>query len=310
MNVLFDEKALNNIFNNNELTVELCECIGAVIDAELEKNDDEIDFEFVDECSSMLLDIQNGEIDYARLLPVLNSDSFIKKTKHLAENGIIKFAKIGLAAAIIMASALTANAAVGSITGKTIVEHIIEKPKAPVTRQSQERVIPKQEIFVEDEIAAAEPFEAESETEKTEVVYQAKTEKQSVVYEEQTAQPTSEKTEKTEKTEHPTKKEETTVSLPVVTGLDAVIIHSVFKTEYFVGEEFDTSGLYLVANYSDGTRKTLDTSECTVSGFDSSSPSLCRVCISYENSMYYIDITVKEKDTATHQDETENEKDF
>ena len=300
MDIYFDEKILDNIFNNDALTAELCKCIGAVVDAELEKSDDEIDFSFVDECSDLLLEIQGGDVDYNRLLPILNSESFIENTKRLAKGGIIKFARIGLAAAIILTSALSVNAAVGNITGRTIIEHIIENDDTATVQKVDEtkptNLVTHRKIEKTTDITDEEPS-----TEKTVTVYEPEAEKASVIYEEEVTETTTFKHESIDSG----KEAETTTHAPIVTGLDAVVVRSIFKTEYLVGDEFSAEGLYLIANYSDGTSKTIDISQCTISGFDSSSPAVCRVHISYRESVYIIEITVKESETTAQQDENE-----
>jgi hypothetical protein len=303
MDIYFDESILNNIFNNSEMTDELCACISAVIDSELEKSDSEIDFDYIDECSNMLLDIQSKDISYTKILPILNSDKFIESTKKLAKGGVIKFAKIGIAAAVVFTSVLTANAAVGSITGKTIVEHIIgndNKTVALETVTTQRAGVKRRstpEVSVISEADKDEIIEVSS------VVYEPETEKSSVVYEEE---PTTHTTTAHHDSAEEYEKRETTTQAPTVLGLDAVIIHSVFKTEYIIGEEFSSNGLYLIASYSDSTRKTIDISECDISGFDSSAAGLCRVSISYKGNAAIIEITVKEKETTT-QSENEDE---
>ena len=315
MDIYFDEKTLNNIFNNNALTAELCECIGAVIDSELEKDDDEIDFAFIDECSNMLLDIQSGDFDSNSLLPILHSESFIESTKRLAKGGVVKFSRIALVAAIIMTTALTANAALGNITGKSIIDRIIEKTDAPATVQQEvsevtttQRTINQQYEYSDEDVD--ESTIEEDVSEKTEIVFEPETKKESVLYEEKEETKQSAATESGKHKIIDSAEEEQTSDTqpPTVTGIDAVVIHSVFKTEYAVGEEFSAEGLYIIANYSDGASKTVDISECDISGFDSSAPALCRVCLSYYDSTYLFDITVKEPETSTQADnDNENE---
>ena len=305
MDICFNEEILNNIFNNDELTQELCACISAVIDAELEKSDDEIDFVFVDECTDLLLEIQSGTADCSRLLPILNSESFIENTKRLARGGVIKFARIGLAAAIIFASALTANAAVGSLTGKTIIEHFISESSQPEVKIVQEMQEPESttEFKHDKPVDEIEAQKEETTTEAYSVVYEPQEKHEKVVYDEPSDKTTTYKHEKTDDVP----REQTTEREPSVSGIDVVVVHSVFKTEYYVGEEFNSEGLYVTAGFSDDTRKTVDISECEIIGFDSSEPALCRVYISYHGYMYSLDITVKQQETTQSENEDENE---
>ncbi len=55
------------------------------------------------------------------------------------------------------------------------------------------------------------------------------------------------------------------------------------KTSYTVGDEFDSTGIVVTANYDDGTSETIDIAECSVNGFDSSEPAVGQVItIGYE----------------------------
>jgi len=54
------------------------------------------------------------------------------------------------------------------------------------------------------------------------------------------------------------------------------------KVEYEVGESFDAAGMVVKAIYTDGTDKTLDDTEYTVSGFSSVSAGLVTITVTYE----------------------------
>lgn len=57
----------------------------------------------------------------------------------------------------------------------------------------------------------------------------------------------------------------------VLTGIE--LISAPIKKTYNVGEELNTSGIQVRANYSNGTAKMIDTNSLTFEGFDSSAPS-------------------------------------
>lgn len=68
---------------------------------------------------------------------------------------------------------------------------------------------------------------------------------------------------------------------PIVTkNLSSISVTKPSKTEYTVGESFNSNGLVVKAIYSDGTSETLSNSSYTVSGFNSSSEGTKTVTIS------------------------------
>ncbi len=64
------------------------------------------------------------------------------------------------------------------------------------------------------------------------------------------------------------------------------------KTEYIVGESLDTTGLTVKAKYSDGTSKTLTSSDYTLSGFSSSSTGNKLITITHENATSKFLVTI------------------
>ena len=66
---------------------------------------------------------------------------------------------------------------------------------------------------------------------------------------------------------------------PTAITLDSVSLMGSYKTVYKIGESFDTTGLVVVAHYSDNSEKIITNYQ--VSGFDSSQKGSCIVTISY-----------------------------
>lgn len=74
---------------------------------------------------------------------------------------------------------------------------------------------------------------------------------------------------------------ETNISLTAeVPGLSSLTVTVPTKTTYNVGDELDTSGMVVTANYSDNSTKDV-TSDVTLSGFDSASKGDVTVTVSY-----------------------------
>lgn len=59
------------------------------------------------------------------------------------------------------------------------------------------------------------------------------------------------------------------------------LTHFPNKTSYVIGDSFDPTGLIVTANYDDGTKKAIDSSEYTISGFDSDTTGQKTITVSY-----------------------------
>ena len=82
-----------------------------------------------------------------------------------------------------------------------------------------------------------------------------------------------------------------TVNTPTVTGISVKTQPA--KTEYWVGESLNTTGLTLTATYSDGSTKTI-TEGFTVSGFSSTTAGTKTVTVTYEGKTATFTVQVKE----------------
>lgn len=60
-----------------------------------------------------------------------------------------------------------------------------------------------------------------------------------------------------------------------------LVLDGEYKTDYFVGDSFDSSGMVVKAIYSDGTINSVSVDEVEISGFDTSSKGVKTVKISY-----------------------------
>lgn len=75
--------------------------------------------------------------------------------------------------------------------------------------------------------------------------------------------------------------EETTINLTTeVPGLSSLTVTPPTKTTYNIGDELDTTGMVITANFSDSSTKDV-TSVATLSGFDSSAEGVVTVTVSY-----------------------------
>ena len=74
--------------------------------------------------------------------------------------------------------------------------------------------------------------------------------------------------------------------------LDNIKVSGDFKDEYYVGDEFDSTGIVVTAYYDDESSKDVS-SEASFSGFDSSAAGSVTVTVSYLDKTTSFDVTVK-----------------
>ena len=75
--------------------------------------------------------------------------------------------------------------------------------------------------------------------------------------------------------------------------LVSIAVSGEFKSEYEVGEEFDSTGIIVTAHFDKGEDKDVS-SEASFSGFDSSVAGECIVTVSYEGKSAEISLTIVE----------------
>ena len=99
-----------------------------MIFVELEKPEEEVNTDFVDECVNALLEIEKDENKgFAVLVPLVSSEQFLQnitKTHTLTWKNLNKAIKIAIVAAALAGSTFTANAAVKAVTGVDVIEEL------------------------------------------------------------------------------------------------------------------------------------------------------------------------------------------
>lgn len=76
--------------------------------------------------------------------------------------------------------------------------------------------------------------------------------------------------------------------------IDSITVNAPDKTEYFVGEKFNHTGMFVTINYADGTSRDI-TEGYIVTGFDSSTAGECTVTVKYgENTAEFV-VTITEE---------------
>lgn len=303
--LMFNKQIANEIFNDTSFREELIMALNELIDIELAKEDDEINFDLVDAYTDALNELYD-EKGVARVFWKLqtveeftNSITNNKKWKNLS------FAmKFTLTACAVMALVISANTVTEKVTGYNVIEQV-----ASVVQEffSGEKEIKNSTTTTTETTTQANGEESTTETtterqESTTV----KPQKQEVTTKPQiipqnpnlsqvlspTTPPTETTTEST--TAEPfTRVDEDVTSAPVVVKLTGEFAEG-FKKDYIVGETADFSGLIITAKYDNGDTKTVSINECNIYGFSTESPANRIVTVEYEGCSFSFLIRVKE----------------
>ena len=302
----FNKQIANEIFNDITFREELIMALNELIDIELAKQDDEIDFDLIDAYTDALNELYD-EKGVSRVFWKLqtveeftNSITNNKKWKNLS------FAlKFTLTACAVMALVISANTVTEKVTGYNVIEQV-----ASVV----------QEFFTgENEIknsttttTSTETTKEENTTETTTKVFEENTTVKPQIQEgttkpqlqitpqnpnlSQVLSPTTPPTETTTESttaEAFTRVDEDVTAAPIVVKLTGEFAEN-FKKDYLVGETADFSGLTITAKYDNGDTKTVSINECNIYGFSTESPANRIVTVEYEGCSFSYLIRVKE----------------
>ena len=114
-----DRKILDKMQNDSAFLTEVISLLETLADEEVEKDDDEIDFAFIDECSLAIVEAYTGGSGVLRAAKLLTSEKLIKRAQPSVFKRLSTPAKAALIAAVLLASTLTVNAAINnSSSGK------------------------------------------------------------------------------------------------------------------------------------------------------------------------------------------------
>lgn len=104
---------LVHLFDDKDVQQELFDWIGELMDQELEKPDDEINFDFIEDCSQALIEVQTGEAIAPDVLRKMMTDArVLKRTKRITVRSLSATAKLAILAAVLLATGLTVYAGI------------------------------------------------------------------------------------------------------------------------------------------------------------------------------------------------------
>lgn len=310
--IKFNNKIANDIFNDNLFREELIKALNELIDIELTKSDDEIDFELIDAYTDALNELYD-EKGIARVFWKLqtveeftNSITGNKKWKKLS-----LAMKITLTACALFAFVISANTVTEKVTGVDVIEQVANAVQeffigeTVVNNTTTTTTTQPEESTTQENITE---ITTETTTQRVEENTTAKAEKQEVTATpqpqitpqnpnlSQVLSPTTPPTETTTETttaEPFTRVDEEVTAAPIVIKLTGEFAEG-FKRNYTVGEEADFSGLTIIAQYDNGDTKIISIDECNVYGFSTETPANRIVTVEYEDCSFSFLIRVKE----------------
>lgn len=104
---------LVHLLDGREVQQELFDWIGLLMDQELEKPDDEINFDFIEDCSRVLVEVQTGtELTPEALLKMMTDARILKRAKRITLRSLSATAKLAILAAALLATGITVYAGI------------------------------------------------------------------------------------------------------------------------------------------------------------------------------------------------------
>ncbi len=300
----FNKQIANEIFNDTTFREELIMALNELIDIELAKQDDEIDFDLIDAYTDALNELYD-EKGVARVFWKLqtveeftNSITNNKKWKNLS------FAlKFTLTACAVMALVISANTVTEKVTGYNVIEQVasvvqefftgeneIKNSTTTTTETTTEENTTETTTKIFEESTTVKPQIQEGTTKpQLQITPQNPNLSQVLI---PTTPPTETTTESTT-AEAFTRVDEDVTAAPIVVKLTGEFAEN-FKKDYLVGETADFSGLTITAKYDNGDTKIVLINECNIYGFSTESPANRIVTVEYEGCSFSYLIRVKE----------------
>ncbi len=116
MDTLVNEKVIASILDDNGFNAEIKALLNEIIDDELLKNFAEMDCDLIDECTQMLIELEQGNDNgFAVMVPLISSEKIIKACEKKGLKNLNRGIRVALVAGLIVLSAFSANTAIAKI---------------------------------------------------------------------------------------------------------------------------------------------------------------------------------------------------
>lgn len=298
----FNKQIANEIFNDNLFREELIMALNELIDIELSKSDDEIDFDLIDAYTDALNELYDEKGIVRVFWKLQTVEEFTNSiTSNKKWNRISLGMKITLTACAVFALLISANMVTEKITGYDVIEQVANAVQElftgeTVTNNSTTTTEPQTEDTTETTTesttveSSTVDVDGENATAPTTQITPQNPNLSLVLTPETT---TKETTTESTTAEIFTRVDEDATAAPIVIKLRGDFADN-FKRNYIVGESADFSGLTITAEYDNGDTKTVSINECNIYGFSTETPANRIVTIDYEGCSFSFLIKVKE----------------
>lgn len=297
-----------------------------MIDAELSKNEEDIDTGFVDECINALIEIeQDKDKGFSVLIPLVSAGDYLNRiTGKNNWNTLSRAARIALLAAVFTTSTIAVNAAVEGVTGVNLIKEAgvyLQNAFYNNTPKSDEGTVIKEKTPIEstiEEISLPQPVFTGTEEGYVEDIDDDDEKPQPTGTEEGYGGDIDDGDDEPQQEDKPSEEHITPDYIPtsnppanknpVFTHIEADLTD--FKHDYIYGEELTYDGLSVYAVFSDGSTQALSLEECTVTqSVDMHKTADYTLRIIYKNSVLEIRITVR-PDEETRGSEIRSNEEF
>lgn len=126
MNTLVNEKIVNSLLNDNSFNTQLKAMLNQMIDEELVKDIDEMDCDLIEECTNMLIELEQQDDDgFAVIIPLISSEKIMAACTKNKFRYLSKGLRASIIAAIILFSAFTTNTVIAKMFDYNIAQEVI-----------------------------------------------------------------------------------------------------------------------------------------------------------------------------------------
>lgn len=127
MNISVDKNVLNSLLDEKQFNKEFKAMLNELIDDELKKDIDKMDCDLIEECTDMLIELeQQSDKGFPVFIPLTTARKIINACSNRNFKSLSRGMRASIVACIILLSAISCNAAVYKISGHNIAKEVVE----------------------------------------------------------------------------------------------------------------------------------------------------------------------------------------
>ncbi|MGN1421668.1 MAG: bacterial Ig-like domain-containing protein [Eubacterium sp.] len=310
MDTFVNKKVIASIIDDNGFNAELKALLNEIIDDELLKDIDDMDCDLIDECTQMLIELeQKNDNGFDVIVPLISSEKIMKACEKKGFKNLNRGIRVALVAGLIVLSAFSANTAIAKIfdynIAETLANSISQKleewgiidgdgePEASSyinTEKENEESVSETDTIAKENLQNTQegeqnPSSAESDnSENKEIQLTQKTDTSAEASLKITDKSQPQSASKSASSEN----EEDII--PVAIRLE---FSESFKTEYLWGESLNTDGLTVIAVYDGGETKNVSIADCTITGYNKALEGTQKIVVTYKGVGATFEITLR-----------------